>query len=135
MVVILTRAVFWLVVQHLLDEIVSMAGRVATYVQGFHLPAAASMPYRAFGASGRVVSAYSLGASALGSVFHDIDEGEGIETVRHAIRSGVNLVDAAPWYGFGKAETVLGKALRGVPREGEWQNPARRRGSHKPPAG
>jgi aryl-alcohol dehydrogenase-like predicted oxidoreductase len=55
--------------------------------------------------------------SSLGSVFRDTDRQESIETVRHAIKHGINLVDTAPWYGHGKAEEVLGEALKGVPRE------------------
>ena len=34
---------------------------------------------------------------------------ESIKVVHHAIKSGVNYIDVAPWYGHGKAETVLGK--------------------------
>ena len=30
---------------------------------------------------------------------------------------GINLIDTAPFYGLTKAETVLGKALREIPRE------------------
>ena len=33
-----------------------------------------------------------------------------------ALRSGVNYVDTAPFYGEGKSEEVLGQALRRVPR-------------------
>ena len=34
---------------------------------------------------------------------------------RHtAVKSGINLIDTAPWYGHGKAEEVLGKALKGT---------------------
>lgn len=75
------------------------------------------MEYRKLGATGLVVSSLSLGASSLGGVFHDIDEGQGIATVHAAIEHGINFIDVSPYYGFLKAETVLGKALRGVPRE------------------
>jgi aryl-alcohol dehydrogenase-like predicted oxidoreductase len=32
-------------------------------------------------------------------------------------RTGINLIDTAPWYGFEKSERILGEALQGVPRE------------------
>ena len=49
------------------------------------------------------------GASSLGSVFRETNELESIKVVHHAIKSGINYIDVAPWYGHGKAETVLGK--------------------------
>lgn len=55
--------------------------------------------------------------SSLGSVFRDTDKQESIDTVLYALKHGVNLIDTAPWYGHGKAETVLGEALKSVPRE------------------
>jgi aryl-alcohol dehydrogenase-like predicted oxidoreductase len=32
------------------------------------------------------------------------------------------VIDTAPWYGHGKSETVLGKALEGVPRSAYYLN-------------
>lgn len=75
------------------------------------------MEYRPLGNTGLDVSALSFGASSLGSVFRDIDEAEGIRAVHTAIDLGINLIDVSPYYGLTKAETVLGKALRGVPRD------------------
>ena len=97
-----------------------MAARraVSTFVQGFHDPAViAAMPYRPFGRD-RLVSAFSYGASALGGVFTngEVDEDEARAVVHFAVKAGVNLLDAAPWYGHGKAEAVLGRALVGIPR-------------------
>lgn len=34
-----------------------------------------------------------------------------------ALKAGINYIDTAPWYGQGRSEEVLGKALRDVPRE------------------
>jgi L-galactose dehydrogenase len=75
------------------------------------------MIYRPLGQTGLRVSALSFGASSLGGVFGDIVESEAVRTVRVAIDNGINFIDVAPYYGATKAETVLGKALRGVPRD------------------
>jgi len=75
------------------------------------------MQYRQLGQTGLNVSVISYGASSLGSVFRDIDESEGIRTVHAALDLGINFIDVSPYYGLTKAETVLGKALEGVPRD------------------
>lgn len=62
------------------------------------------------------VSALSFGASSLGGVFHSIKEQEAIEAVFMAIDCGMNFIDVSPYYGHYKAETVLGKALKQIPR-------------------
>lgn len=63
------------------------------------------------------VSALSFGASSLGGVFHSIKEQEAIEAVFMAIECGMNFIDVSPYYGHYKAETVLGKALKQIPRD------------------
>jgi len=94
-------------------------GLPSTYVEGFHdLEAVKKMPYRPLGGNTGVdVSILSLGASSLGSCFHETKLEESIQVVHYALKNGVNVIDTAPWYGHGKSEEVLGKALKGVPRE------------------
>ncbi len=75
------------------------------------------MEYRKLGKTDLNVSRLSYGASPLGSVFRDISENDGIKTVHTAIDMGINLIDVSPYYGLTKAETVLGKALKGIPRD------------------
>jgi len=75
------------------------------------------MNYRKLGKTGLEVSSLSFGASSLGSVFRATRENESIEAVEAAIEGGINLIDVSPYYGHYKAETVLGKALRNIPRE------------------
>lgn len=75
------------------------------------------MDYQVLGKTGLNVSRLSFGASALGSVFRDIDEDEGIRAVHAALDAGINYIDVAPAYGGTVAETVLGKALRDIPRD------------------
>lgn len=75
------------------------------------------MKYRKLGNTGLDVSVLSYGASPLGSVFRNIDENAGLETVFQALDLGINLIDVSPYYGLKRAETVLGKALKQVSRE------------------
>jgi aryl-alcohol dehydrogenase-like predicted oxidoreductase len=46
-----------------------------------------------------------------------VDESVAIRTVHTALESGINFIDVSPFYGYTKAEEVLGKALKGVPRD------------------
>jgi L-galactose dehydrogenase len=57
------------------------------------------------------------GASPLGGVFGPIDERAGGRAVRTALDRGVNIIDVSPYYGATVAESVLGRALRGVDRD------------------
>lgn len=75
------------------------------------------MDYREIGKTGMRVSSLSFGASSLGGVFHGIRESEAIEAVFTAIELGMNFIDVSPYYGHYKAETVLGKALKSLPRD------------------
>lgn len=75
------------------------------------------MEYREIGRTGMKVSALSFGASSLGSVFRDTKESEAIAAVHTAVEAGMNFIDVSPYYGHYKAETVLGKALREIPRD------------------
>jgi aryl-alcohol dehydrogenase-like predicted oxidoreductase len=74
------------------------------------------MEYRNLGETGMKISSLSYGASSLGGVFHDLDEKEGLKAVHAAVNHGINFIDVSPYYGFTKAEEVLGKALREIDR-------------------
>lgn len=74
------------------------------------------MKQRVLGNTGLKVPVLSFGASSLGSVFRDIDRSEGIRTVHAAVDAGMNYIDVSPYYGLTKAETVLGEALKSLPR-------------------
>ena len=41
------------------------------------------------------------------------DEAESIRTIRSAVDRGINFIDTAPVYGFGRSEEIVGKALKG----------------------
>jgi len=75
------------------------------------------MIYNDLGKTGLKVSNLGFGASSLGGVFRDIKENEAVEAVFTAVDNGINFIDVSPYYGHLKAETVLGKALKDIPRE------------------
>lgn len=94
-----------------------MSSLPETYVDGFHdITQVKLMPYRPLAKTGLHVSALSFGASSLGSVFRSTEQSESLEVVRTALKSGINYIDTAPWYGHGKSESVLGKILPTLPR-------------------
>ena len=63
------------------------------------------------------MSELGFGASSLGGVFHSFNENRGIDAVFAAVDAGINIIDVSPYYGHYKAETVLGKALKDIPRD------------------
>ena len=75
------------------------------------------MPRRPLGRTGLTVPILSYGASSLGGVYGTLDEAAGIQAVHLAVERGVDYFDVSPAYGGTVAETVLGKALRGIPRD------------------
>lgn len=75
------------------------------------------MQYRKLGNTGLNVSVLSYGASSLGGVFRQTDDAEGIRSVHVSLDHGINFIDVSPYYGATRAETVLGKALKGIARD------------------
>jgi aryl-alcohol dehydrogenase-like predicted oxidoreductase len=75
------------------------------------------MKTRPLGRTGLQVSILSFGASSLGGVFHAVEEADAIRAVHAALDLGINYFDVAPAYGGTRSEAVLGKALRGIPRD------------------
>src|SRR5947209_78637 len=58
------------------------------------------------------VSRVALGTWAIGGwMWGGTDEAESIATIRAAVDRGINLIDTAPVYGFGRSEEIVGKAL------------------------
>src|SRR4026208_1232526 len=75
------------------------------------------MEYRALGKTGLQLSRLGFGASPLGGAFGPIYESEGIRAIHTAVDAGVDFIDVSPYYGMTKAEIVLGKALKQIPRD------------------
>jgi aryl-alcohol dehydrogenase-like predicted oxidoreductase len=57
-------------------------------------------------------SRIALGTWAIGGwMWGGTDEAEAIATIRAAVDRGIILIDTAPFYGFGRSEEIVGKAL------------------------
>lgn len=61
------------------------------------------------------IPALALGTSAIGGSFGPVDEAEALAVVRRAYELGIRMFDTAPIYGYGAAESRLGRALRDLP--------------------
>src|ERR671934_2932633 len=58
------------------------------------------------------VSRIALGTWAIGGwMWGGSDETDAIRTIHAALDRGINLIDTAPVYGFGRSEEIVGKAL------------------------
>jgi aryl-alcohol dehydrogenase-like predicted oxidoreductase len=58
------------------------------------------------------VSPVAIGTWAIGGwMWGGTDEAESIATIRTAFEHGINIVDTAPVYGFGRSEEIVGKAI------------------------
>lgn len=69
---------------------------------------------REIGRSGIHATAVGLGTWAIGGwMWGGTDEAKSIRAIQAAIDEGITLIDTAPAYGQGLAETIVGKALEG----------------------
>jgi aryl-alcohol dehydrogenase-like predicted oxidoreductase len=58
------------------------------------------------------VSPVAIGTWAIGGwMWGGTDEAESIATIQAAFEHGINVVDTAPVYGFGRSEEIVGKAI------------------------
>src|ERR1700730_1690006 len=58
------------------------------------------------------VSPVAIGTWAIGGwMWGGTDEAESIATIQAAFEHGINIVDTAPVYGFGRSEEIVGKAI------------------------
>ncbi|SIO14558.1 Predicted oxidoreductase [Singulisphaera sp. GP187] len=72
------------------------------------------MKRRELGVRGVEVSAIGLGCWGMSGSYGPADEGEAAATLRHALDTGVNLIDTADSYGDdGHNELLVGRALAG----------------------
>jgi aryl-alcohol dehydrogenase-like predicted oxidoreductase len=58
------------------------------------------------------VSRVAIGTWAIGGwMWGGTDENESVSTIRAALEHGINVIDTAPVYGFGRSEEIVGKAI------------------------
>jgi aryl-alcohol dehydrogenase-like predicted oxidoreductase len=58
------------------------------------------------------VSRVAIGTWAIGGwMWGGTDEAESVSTIRSALDHGINVIDTAPVYGFGRSEEIVGKAI------------------------
>ena len=76
------------------------------------------MRFKKLGKTGIDVSVIAVGTWAIGGDFWGpSDDAQSIDTIRAAVDAGVTLIDTAAVYGRGHAEEVVGKAIKGIPRD------------------
>lgn len=78
------------------------------------------MERRPLGASDLTITRVGVGTAPIGSSpgtwwvdWGPQDEGDAVRAIHTALDLGVNWIDTAPFYGWGRAEGIVGRALRG----------------------
>jgi aryl-alcohol dehydrogenase-like predicted oxidoreductase len=70
------------------------------------------MPLTAIPGTSLKVSPVAIGTWAIGGwMWGGTDEAQSIATIQAAFEHGINVVDTAPVYGFGRSEEIVGKAI------------------------
>ncbi|MGA8407478.1 MAG: aldo/keto reductase [Candidatus Acidiferrales bacterium] len=70
------------------------------------------MELTAINGTGFTASRIALGTWAVGgTMWGGSEEQDSIRTIHAALERGINLIDTAPVYGFGRSEEIVGKAL------------------------
>jgi aryl-alcohol dehydrogenase-like predicted oxidoreductase len=69
------------------------------------------------GANGPVVSRVGLGCMGMSDFYGPADEGESIATIHAALDAGITLLDTGDFYGMGRNELLIRKALRDRERD------------------
>ena len=75
------------------------------------------MNTRKLGTTGPAVSAIGLGAMGMSDFYGPTDEGESIATIHAAIDAGITLIDTGDFYGSGRNELLIAKALKDRDRD------------------
>jgi aryl-alcohol dehydrogenase-like predicted oxidoreductase len=75
---------------------------------------------RRLGSSDIEITPVGIGTAPIGSSpgswwvnWGEQDEGESVRAIHTALDLGVNWIDTAPFYGWGRAEEIVGRAIRG----------------------
>ena len=81
------------------------------------MSAPAALPVRPLGATGIDLTAIGFGGGPIGGFYGPVDTDVAVLAVRRAFHLGIRYFDVAPLYGHGRAESILGHALRDTPRD------------------
>ena len=82
------------------------------------VPEMPDLPRRRLGSSDLSISPVGVGTAPMGSTpdwsiyWGRQDEGDAVRAIHAAIDEGVNWIDTAPFYGWGRAEEIVGSAIR-----------------------
>jgi aryl-alcohol dehydrogenase-like predicted oxidoreductase len=77
-----------------------------------HQPAQADLEFVDIPGTSMRVSRIALGTWAIGGwMWGGSNESDAISAIHAALDRGINLIDTAPVYGFGRSEEIVGKAL------------------------
>jgi aryl-alcohol dehydrogenase-like predicted oxidoreductase len=75
------------------------------------------MENRTLGSTGPQVAAIGLGAMGMSDLYGPADQGESIATIHAAIDAGISLIDTGDFYGSGRNELLIAKALKDRDRD------------------
>ncbi|KFC69159.1 Aldo/keto reductase precursor [Devosia sp. LC5] len=67
---------------------------------------------RQIGRTGLEITTLGLGCASLAGIFTDVPADQARATISHALDVGINYVDTAPQYGYGRSEHLVGDVLR-----------------------
>ena len=70
------------------------------------------MKTRKLGSEGIEVPAIGLGCMGMTIQYGELDDEQSINTIHHALDIGVNLINSADMYGWGKNEELISKAIK-----------------------
>ena len=69
------------------------------------------MNTRTLGKNGPSVSAIGLGCMGMSEFYGKADDEESVRVIRSALEHGITMLDTADMYGFGRNETLIGRAV------------------------
>jgi aryl-alcohol dehydrogenase-like predicted oxidoreductase len=76
--------------------------------------------HRSLGTSDLAITPVGVGTAPIGSLpgswwvnWGPQDENDAVRAIHAALDAGVNWIDTAPFYGWGRAEEIVGRAIRG----------------------
>src|SRR5690606_12658234 len=72
---------------------------------------------RQVGRTGLRMTTLGCGTATAAGIFQEVPDQQARDTIGHALDVGINYIDTAPQYGYGRAEHLVGDALRFRPEQ------------------